>query len=786
MKIYLLLIGTVLPSFAFFWVRPAMGQTGQVHGIVRDASGDPMVFASVSLKNTELAGLTDQTGEYRIARVPAGSYEISVRYLGYEPIEQKLEVVANSDQRMDFELKIQTGTLDEVKVRAQKQSALQEQKAIAINSLDIKEHLTQNNLLTDVIDRVSGVRIRRSSSLGDPSDISINGMRGTAVRVYIDGLPMEFLYPSLDISNLPLGNISRVDVYKGVIPVDVGSDAMGGAINIVTRKKAYSRIRGSYTVGSFNTHLADLDLGYASQSKAFVNLSFNYNYSDNDYGMRALVYEENKVKKVRRFHDAYGMLFGGLSAGVHSKPWTDDLRFTLNFSKGFKELQNGSRIATTAIGQARYAVQNAAANLSYAKELIKNRLDFSTLTGYSAQDLNYTDTSTNVYSWSGKVVGKANPGEYTSNSRTLGHYGNFINRSTLKFDPGSGHRLLFSNLYARQQLTGKDYLLKEGKRDYLAEPQYLDKWISGLQYEWEIGRRWVFSGAIKRFAFAINGVENMTFEPVSKRDAFYSWNAGLKYVLGDGLFFRTSYEKGFLIPQFYQFVGNGADIVRNSELKPESSDNVNLGFVSDGPLGGTWRLKTNINGFYRKQNDIIFLGSSITRRYENADQVRTYGIEANLTVQNTKSIGWKSNLTFLDKRFSDVSNPRNTFLIGTTFPNNPRFYANSELEWRKQGLLLPKDAYRAYVFYQYVAPFNHILIGDSDTPLTNPEAFVPAQHRLDIGTSYKFGQSRDITMALNVLNVLNAELFDNFRVPRSGISFNAKLIFEIYKQQKEQ
>src|SRR5690606_22844167 len=199
--------------------------------------------------------------------------------------------------------------LQEVTVKAVKQSEVQESKAMAIKSINIKEVITQNSLLTDVIDRVSGVRIRRSGSLGDPSDISINGMRGNAIRIYIDGLPMEFLYPNFDVSTLPLSSIKRTDIFKGVLPVDVGTDAMGGAVNIITEQRSHSHARASYSLGSFNRHLADVEIGLAGKKNAFINLNASLNYSDNNYSMDALVFEKNKTERVRRFHDAYKMAF---------------------------------------------------------------------------------------------------------------------------------------------------------------------------------------------------------------------------------------------------------------------------------------------------------------------------------------------------------------------------------------------------------------------------------------------------------------------------------------------
>lgn len=762
----------LLPLWSF-------AQRATLTGLVQDERLEALHFASISLKNTNYATTTDEKGYFQLRSVPYGTYTLEVTLVGYKAVSKSIQI-NTSTVAQKITLVEELKELNEVIVKAEKASIVQEQKAIAIKSVDIKDVIVQNSLLTDVADRISGVRIRRSSSLGDRSDVSINGMRGNAIRIYIDGLPIEFLYPNFDISTLPLNNIKRMDVFKGVLPVDVGTDAMGGAINIITEQKAHSHLRASYSLGSFNTHLADVEVGLASKKNFFFNANASYNYSDNSYSMKALVFEDNKIKSVKRFHDAYSMTFGGVSMGVHSKSWADELRLTANYSTGYKELQNGARVSTTAIGEAAYSAHNYLASLKYDKAFLSDRLKINNIASYSFQELDFVDTTANVYSWSGKIVGRSGAGEYVGKSDFITYYKNYVNRTTLSFELNPTHKLLFSNLYAHQQLTGKDDLKLENERDYLEIPQYLSKNILGVQYDGKLNQNISVSTALKRFDYIVNGAENNTFLLIRKQDKFWSWNAGIKYNFNENFFARASYERGFLIPLFQQFVGNGADIVRNTDLLPESSDNINLGLSYSQNTSADIKISSNLNTFWREQYDIIFLGSSITKRYENADQVNTFGLEGDFILNFIKAWTWRTNLTALRKRFSALKDPRNSFLEGTIFPNNPTFFGNTEIEWQKSGLFQSTDKFRAYVFYQYVAPFNHILIGRDDTPKNNPNAFVPTQHRIDIGSSYRFAKPA-LTVALNINNLLNAQLFDNFLVPRAGINFNLKLIFEINK-----
>ncbi|MBB6003787.1 TonB-dependent receptor [Arcicella rosea] len=751
-------------------------QQSVVEGVVKDTEGHVLSFVTVSLKHSKNATITNTDGYFKLSKLPLGEQTLLFSAVGFQSIEQKV-LVGNSPKKLDVQLTSSTKELNEVVVKATAQTKVQETKALSIKSIEIKDVINQTVLLTDVLDKISGVRIRRSSSLGEASDISINGLRGNAIRVYIDGIPMEFMYPSFDISNLPLGNIKRVDVYKGVLPVDVGSDALGGGINIITEQKAYNTLKASYNIASFNTHLSDVNLGLANKNNYFLNASLGYNYSDNSYKMRALVYETNKYEQVKRFHDTYRFLYGSLTLGTHSKAWADEFRVSLNLSGGDKEMQNGARITNTAIGEAKYTAKNLSAVLKYEKSFLNEKIWLRTLGNFTKQSLRFVDTTTNVYSWSGSIVGKNQAGEY-SLGNSINYNEGITNRTSIEYRINEKHKLLLSNLYAKQKLTGTDYLNENGEIDYLTIPQYLTKNIGGLQYEGLFGEKITLSGAVKKYDYILDGAENNTFLLVKKKGNFWGWNAGLKYNFNENTFLRASFEKGFLIPLFYQFVGNGGDILRNTDLSPESSDNLNIGLSSNHQIGENIRLSTSLSGFYRQQYNIIYLGSSVFRRYENADQVRTLGGEGDISLWYKKAINLKANLTLLSKTFTAVLDSRNSYLIGTAFPNYPTTFGNVELSWQKSNFLNQKNQIRFYTFYNYIGAFNHILVAANNSPSTTPDAYVPVQHRVDLGCSYKLSK-QNLTLSFNIQNLLNAELYDNFLVPKAGINFNGKIIYEI-------
>ncbi len=759
-----MLLFCLLPVLAF-------AQKAVLRGRITDTDNGPLAGVTVSMVNTGFNTISDSSGYFQISNLPAGTYTITLSHIGFETLQKELTLPARGTLTERFALKPVSRNLDEFTVTAPKESRVMEAKSIAVRSVDIKDVIQQSTVLTDVADRLSGVRIRRSGSLGDRSDISINGITGTGIRIYVDGVPMEIAYPNYDLSTLPLNNIKRMDVYKGVVPVDIGTDAMGGAINIVTEQKAHNSLKAGYYLGSFNTHMADLSLGLAGKSNYFLNVSGAFNHSDNNYRMRAFVFEKNKYETVRRFHDAYQASFASLDFGTHSKKWADELRFFYNYSEGFKEVQNWARITTTSLGETEYRARNHSGGMRYEKRI--ERLQLINHLNLSHDKLHYADTSRNVYSWSGRIIKQDAPGEY-SYGLNDNYTNSIINRTTLNITLSDNQKLTLSNLYAWQKRTGTNYLIDNPQRDYLKYPQTLVKNIGGLQYEGLFWDRMTITGAVKRYFFELNGVENSTFEPLTKKESFYGYYFAGKYRIADGIHAKASYERGYLIPNFEQFVGDGATILRNTNLKPENSHNVNFSVDYSRKAGNDVFLTFAVNGFLRDQFDIIYAGTGIVRRYENQERVRTVGAEAEAAVRY-KDWRLKGAYTHLSKVFRMLKDPMFAFLEGTSFPNHPTHFGNVELEY---NIATGENGLRAYINYLYIGYYNHTLVGQSDSYKKRPELFVPTQNRTDLGLSYKLTKY-NLTTAFNINNLFDKELFDHFSVPKPGRSFNIRIIYEI-------
>ena len=173
--------------------------------------------------------------------------------------------------------------LDNVFIVAKNEAQLLREQAFEVDVFETKNIKNTSVDVNAVLNTVPGVVVRESGGLGAPFSFTLNGFSGNQVRFFLDGIPQDNLGTALTFNNFPATLIDRVEVYKGVVPIYLGADALGGAINVVTSQNKKSFLDVSYDTGSFNTHRATLNGGYYGK-KGFVTriISF-FNYSDNDY-----------------------------------------------------------------------------------------------------------------------------------------------------------------------------------------------------------------------------------------------------------------------------------------------------------------------------------------------------------------------------------------------------------------------------------------------------------------------------------------------------------------------
>lgn len=307
-------------------------------------------FATVYLKGTNYGCTSDERGVYHLT-APAGNYTLIVSAIGYETFEKPVKLLAGKHNQLSVVLSPSVTELDEVVVVSNGVSRL---KRSAFNAVAVDTKSLQNSTmsLSDALTQLPGMKLRESGGVGSDMQLMMDGFGGRHVKIFIDGVPQEGVGRSFGLNNIPVNFADRIEVYKGVVPVGFGTDALGGVINIVTnRSRRKWFLDASYSYGSFNTHKSYINFGQSFKNGLTYEVNLFQNYSDNNYKIQTPVqifnedgtseWNLSKLYTVRRFHDTYHNEAVVGKIGFTDVKWADRLMFGFTYSQMYKDIQNG-------------------------------------------------------------------------------------------------------------------------------------------------------------------------------------------------------------------------------------------------------------------------------------------------------------------------------------------------------------------------------------------------------------------------------------------------------------
>lgn len=236
--------------------------TGSVTGRVLNASnGMYLNKAKVVVEGTNIETLTNDFGEFRLLRVPAGEAKITVTYIGQEPKTVTVNVETGKAAELDVSLgKADVGDdgvikLDPYVVQSERFKNAQE---IAINeerySPNIKNVVAADAFgdipsgnVGEFVKFMPGILIQyggadsggNGTADADPTGINIRGMGAADTAITIDGVPVSNAFPGsltrqVFLDTLSINNASRVEVTKVPTP-DMPANSVGGSVNLVSR-----------------------------------------------------------------------------------------------------------------------------------------------------------------------------------------------------------------------------------------------------------------------------------------------------------------------------------------------------------------------------------------------------------------------------------------------------------------------------------------------------------------------------------------------------------------------
>ncbi len=218
--------------------------TGKIVGTVTDAeTGEPLIGANIVIEGTQLGAATDVDGTFVILRVPPGTYNVSVIYIGYQKTTMtNVEVLTDLTTRLNFEIKPEAVAGEEVTVVAETPVIRKDLTSVEarVQSEDIERLPVQE--LGDVLNLQAGV-IRDAGG-----GIHIRGGRSNEVSYRVNGISITDDFSRSQALQVENESVQELQVISGTFNAEYGN-ALSGVINIVT-KTGGDEFRGDFEVWS--------------------------------------------------------------------------------------------------------------------------------------------------------------------------------------------------------------------------------------------------------------------------------------------------------------------------------------------------------------------------------------------------------------------------------------------------------------------------------------------------------------------------------------------------------
>lgn len=768
--------------------------------IIDKETGLPISGAYISIKNTKQKTVSDKTGNYQIDILSNGTCLVEVSFVGYKRVRQV--IVLNGNITKDFFLESSANVLNEVVVKGSSQQAeinRIRQSPMAVTVVDGSKLRGRSSGIEEILTRTSGIKVRKTGGLGSASRISVHGLEGKRVAVYINGFPLNSPDGSFDINDIPIDVIKYIEVYKGIVPAEYGGDGLGGAINIVTREDECDLVGFTQELASFGTSktLASAQKLFAKSGILF-NVAFFNNKSKNNYTMSWPVFETNlpasEYRKVRRNNDYYDADFYHVGIGFR-KLYFDKLDLECAFYRNKKGIQSLSF-------DSQHAYMKSF-NIMPTLHIEKNDFIFKGLEMKSSLVIpviqtNLIDTTTRRRQWDGTITQAM--GETEDNLLNESHNRQFELRNKFNLKYTFGQHTFNIN----DQLALSDYRPKDERmNDYLGfDPSsFPSKMISN-----NIGVSHLYASSNHRFqnslTISIYYLKSKIFrtsDALSKaqmKDAsapkqtsvnktYYGFSEGVSYEFWKGVRGKFSFSHNVRLPDTGELFGNGMSIKPSVNLLPEIGDNLNVGTIIDTRnVMGLTRVQWETNFYYMYiQNMIRLFPADIRSIYINLGKTSTLGFDTDLKVDITPNVYAYFNLTLQDIRdrqkwLNDAKGTDNP-TYNKHVPNIPSFYYNYGMEYHVEGLLGKKELSRVYVDVSHVGEFDWGW-QMSTLPDQRKKWIIPSNDVFTIGLQQSFWHN-NVSLSFEVENIFDKENYMEFKMPLQGRTFKAKLRFNLFR-----
>jgi iron complex outermembrane recepter protein len=519
--------------------------------------------------------------------------------------------------------------------------------------IPIKDSDKKYTSLSEVLEKESGVRVRRYGGLGSYSTLSIRGSNPNQVKIFIDGVPLNNnMGGEINLSDLSFDNLGEIQIYKSGSSAGFSSGSIGGIVNLVTKKqKKEKNTRISVAGGSFHT--------------AKANVSHSNFYESLDYSV--FVQKEKSLQKFTFRNDNGTPVFNTIDDfdDKRNNAWFDRYNFTANatysrentiFSilNDFNYREHGipgpGNLQTQDVK--RKYIRNTSSVGSDTKSFLFSNFNIKTRTFYTGSSDHLFDPK-NEFSF-GNSNSKAN----------IQNYGLHVSPEIYLLEYNQILRFLLASerdSFKREVRNKFDELVSR-------EPSKFRN-HTGLQIQDEIrffSKRLIFLPEIQFHQYTDLFNETSTnrnfftfLNPNKTERKTTNYRMGVLGVLYQSKI-RTFSIKGnasseIRIPDFLELFGERGSIIGNTTLLPEKSKNIDTGFVYN-QKDKEYKWNTSLIYFDKSILDMILFvpNSQYTLRPENIDSAKIRGLEFSTSIEAWET--WKLKINYTYQKALNTSN----------------------------------------------------------------------------------------------------------------------------------
>ncbi len=662
-------------------------------------------------------------------------------------------------------------------------------------AVDVTKLKNTNLDIAGVLNKVSGVKIRQDGGVGSAVSINLNGFTGKHVKMFMDGVPMDGSASSFNINNIPAALASSIEVYKGVVPVEYGADALGGAINIVTNRIRGTYLDASYSFGSFNTHKSSVTFSHVSNKGLLLSINAYQNYSDNSYKVLTQ-YTDLRTMAIsadeywfKRFHDRYHNEAVVAQIGLVRKPWADKIALGFTYSHEYAQIQNTNLMKIVFGGKFRKA-KGITPSFTYVKRnLFIPRLDLNLSAKYDVVTINNVDTMSRIYNWAGDYITKQTQGEGIATiAEYRGKTGTVV--TNLKYRWAYKHFFTLNNTYSnyiRKTTDNAANAVQQSAATFMRRKNVKD--VLGLEYKFLPNEHWNAMVMAKYYSTHVRGPVNVStvvgrseYEEQERTSNALGYGFAATYHLTADWQLKASFERTARLPNVRELFGDGDYEQGDASLKPEKSYNLNFNVMYEHTFGGTHLLSVEAGFNNRNIRDYIIRTISTTRGTAISTN---HGKVLGLGVDFTAHYVYKDNIFFnaayalqsMRNRERLTVNGAVSQTYNDRVPNQPYSFGNADLSYKFHNVWGSDNVLTITYGLQYVYRFYRSWQSEG------AKLYIPEQFSHDASVVYSLAGGR-YNFALEANNFTNELMYDNYSLQKPGRSFSVKFRYTLFKENK--